>query len=156
NQQEFEAIDPNGVPRAEMGNLPANGISPAQWGFRASNAAGTPIFDSLGLIATMTLLGSSLNFSQQSVTGNGSWQTVSGSTVSFTLSRAGNVLVLAAGQLLDPTVGDTGYTLSCSVLLDSAFSSSNGPQVYNTTTGALPVNPFAVLIGLSSGSHSVA
>lgn len=56
-QQEFEAIDPNGFVRAEMGNLPANGVSPAQWGFRASDATGTPIFDSQGLIAVMRQLG---------------------------------------------------------------------------------------------------
>jgi hypothetical protein len=56
NQQEFAAIDPNGITRAEMGNLNALGVSPAQWGFRASDAGGVPIMDSQGLTSVMQSL----------------------------------------------------------------------------------------------------
>lgn len=148
--------DANGVVRWEEGNLAANGVSPAQYGARANKADGTPLFDSLGLIATVGLLGSSLNFSQQSVTGNGSFQVVSGSSVSFTLTRATNILALGHEQLLDPTVGDTGYTLSTGIMVDNVFSTSNGPECFNTTTGALPITPFAVITSMAAGAHGIA
>jgi hypothetical protein len=91
NQQEFAAIDPNGVTRAEMGNLAANGISPAQWGFRANDASGSPIFDSLGLIKVMTSLGlvdvSSLTFTSTT------FADIAGASVAFTIARQANVRI---------------------------------------------------------------
>jgi hypothetical protein len=105
-QQEFEAIDPNGIVRAEMGNLPANGISPAQWGFRASKADGTPLFDSLGLIAAASVIATSevdwISSPPQTfgvstgtpVSGQGGEYVVT--SASFSISdRTTNVLILA-------------------------------------------------------------
>ena len=52
-----QIFDPSGVVRVEMGNLAANGVSPAQWGMRANTAAGVAIWDSLGVIQHPTSLG---------------------------------------------------------------------------------------------------
>src|SRR5262249_35925232 len=42
-QAPYQAVtDPNGTIRVELGNLAANGISPAQYGFRANAANGVP------------------------------------------------------------------------------------------------------------------
>jgi hypothetical protein len=95
SQREFAAYDPNGVTRVEMGNLLANGISPAQWGFRANDASGNPLFDSLGLISVMASLGAgngSGNVSSSTFAG------VGGTPVSFSLSRPANMLALFLGQ----------------------------------------------------------
>lgn len=56
-QAEFSVADPAGKVRAEMGNLNANGNSPAQWGFRANDATGAPIMDSAGLMGVMQQIG---------------------------------------------------------------------------------------------------
>jgi len=136
-------------------NIPARGISPAQWGFRANDAAGNPIFDSLGLIAVMNVLGSITNISSGSQTGNGSWQTVGSTTVSFTLSRATSVLALAYMTLDDPTVGDTGYVLNGTVLIDGALDTSASPVFFIPNAPGAALTLFAVK-AFSSGSHSVA
>jgi hypothetical protein len=89
----YQAItDANKVVRAELGNLAANGVSPAQFGFRANSGAGTPIFDSLGLIGVMTLLGSSSTSGQSFTTTTPTL--VTNSAITFVLARAARVLVL--------------------------------------------------------------
>lgn len=146
--------DANGVPRVELGPMPARGVSPAQTGLRVNDGNANPIFDTLGLIGVMTLLGSVTNVSQSSVTGNGSWQAVSGSTVSFSLARQTAVLVLGAATVVDPTVGDSGFNLEGTVLVDGAQSNSNGP-VFAPGTASFTMTPFAVLPTLSASSHTV-
>src|SRR5262249_31458072 len=48
-QAPYQAVtDASGVVRVELGNLAANGISPAQFGLRVNNAAGNPILDNIG------------------------------------------------------------------------------------------------------------
>lgn len=104
--------DANKTIRAEWGNLAANGISPAQFGFRANKADGTPIFDSLGLIAAASLLVEE-NVTPATTAGSGSgWsviQTIPGSGANFALSRQGNILVLSITSVL-PTAGVANYT----------------------------------------------
>jgi hypothetical protein len=108
-QSEFAAIDPNAVTRAEMGNLGANGVSPAQWGFRASDATGTPIFDSLGLIAVMKSLGSTNN--NPGSTTSTSFATISGSGISWTSTRTLNYLALflGVGSVSSEASGNAGF-----------------------------------------------
>lgn len=144
--------DTNGIIRAEWGSLAANGVSGAQFGFRANDASGVPIFDSLGLIAAASLLGSTGPVNVGPVTGNGSWQSVSGSSVSFSLARTTRVLMLGAMQLSDPTLGDTGYTLSGSALIDGGQS---GPILSVLTTPSLPLTVFTI-VSLAGGAHTAA
>jgi hypothetical protein len=110
NQAEFAAIDPNGVTRAEMGNLAANGVSPAQWGFRASGPTGSPIFDSLGLIGVASLLCQDSAFGTSAGAGAGyaTIQNIPASGTNFTLIRASSLLCLSViGVVL--AAGATNY-----------------------------------------------
>ena len=97
-QAPYQAItDAAGVVRAELGNLAANGISPAQFGFRANNAAGTPIFDSLGLIAVMSELGHKNSATPSTYTTTTPTLVQAGGTtasITFTLARQARVLAL--------------------------------------------------------------
>jgi len=94
--------DPNNVIRAEWGNLAANGNSPAQYGFRALNSSGVPIFDSLGLINAASLIGSnSLAYGVHTFAGVAGSSGISGIggevtllTTTFTLTRTLSVLLL--------------------------------------------------------------
>lgn len=94
----IQVTDPNGVVRAVLGNLAANGVSPAQWGFRANDASGNPIFDSLGLIGVAKNIAEVVNIN--AVQGNNlAFADVSGAvTPSFTLARTSNLLVMAMGS----------------------------------------------------------
>ena len=138
----------------DIANLNANGVSPAQWGFRANDADGNPIFDSLGLIAVMKVLGSITNVSSGSQTGNGGWQGVASTAVSFNLARAATVLALGYMTLDDPTVGDTGYVLNGTVLVDGAQDSSASPVFFIPNAPGAALTVFAVK-SFSAGSHSV-
>lgn len=94
---EFSATDPFGAVRAEMGNLPANGISPAQWGFRANDVNGNPIFDSMGLIAVMAEPGGQTHtggLANQNFTST-TPALVTGSAITFTPTRTLRYLIFA-------------------------------------------------------------
>jgi len=153
--------DSSGILRWQVGDLAAytgpNGVtSPAQTGERALDASGNLLYDTVGLSSTGKLLGSQTNFSQGTTTGNGSYQTVSGSTVSFSLTRPTMILVLARGLVTDPTVGDTGFLLSTSILIDGAQSLGNGPEFFNLIGSGNSMTPFAVIPLMAGGSHSAA
>lgn len=91
--------------RVQIGNLIANGISPAQWGMRVNDAVGSPIFDSLGLINVMTLLGSGANNNNAFTITSTTFVPITGCSVSFTIPRttkfylawASSAVVTAAG-----------------------------------------------------------
>lgn len=104
----ISVTDTNNVTRAEMGNLASytgpNGTnSPAMYGFRANDATGNAIFDSLGLIQTMTVLingGTQTGGPIVGVAGpptglSGVGGEITLVTGSFTLTRPGNVILLA-------------------------------------------------------------
>lgn len=145
--------------RVQIGNLAAytdpNGIaSPAMYGGRAVDPNGFLIWDTIGNSQVMSILGTPVkNASQMGVTGNGSWQTVSGTTVSFTLNRNVSVLALGAMTVVDPTVGDTGFNLEASVLVDGAQSNNLGP-VFAPGTASFPCTPWAFFT--NTGAHTVA
>jgi hypothetical protein len=150
-QQEFAAIDENGVARAEMGDLAANGISPAQWGFRANAAAGSPIFDSQGLIAVMSVLGS---FTEAAVVNLTSLTpvVVNGTvTVTFSLARAANVLVTMQSTA-DVTTSGARAGASGQIYFDGT---AHGPTArWDTANGFVLAAP-AHFRNLAAGSHTV-
>lgn len=168
DQQEFKAVDPNGVTRAEMGNLGLNGISPQQWGFRANGPDGTPIFDSLGLIAVMSQLGQ-VHFdgpSPQAITsfsdtllddGNGH-----PATVTFTLVRQARVLLLAiVAAYVSTTSAGLGIG-QVSVNVDGVdqetlgLAGTLGFQLDPSATQGVPYNgPQIWSEPLSQGSHTI-
>lgn len=160
--------DSSGVIRVELGNLAANGISPAQFGFRSNNASGTPIFDSLGLIAVMQLIASSQSQSYISATlsGPGTGTGISGtggevtiaSTGNFTLSRQANVLLIG-------TCAAAGWTTTGIVPLiapiyirvpgqaNSASGTVHHSGVAGSTTDPTSATPVQVLT-LPAGTYS--
>jgi hypothetical protein len=91
----LSVTDPNKVVRAEIGNLAANGSSPAQFGFRANNASGSPIFDSLGLIAAASVLVNHVNAAGGNLLGGATPGDYLIDSTTFTLTRQLNVLLLA-------------------------------------------------------------
>ena len=106
----FQARDPGGVARFQAGNLPANGVSPAQWGFRANAADGTPLFDSIGAVGLPKKLAEVIQTSAVQGT-NTSFADVSGGvTPSFTLSRQANLLVMAMGRVACQPVNSGFFT----------------------------------------------
>jgi hypothetical protein len=88
--------------RVQAGNLAdyvgPNGVdSPAQYGFRATDAAGNNIFDSLGLIAVMKLLADASpgSINQTYSVLFASAVDITGSSTTFTLARSTSILVVA-------------------------------------------------------------
>jgi hypothetical protein len=98
--------------RASMGNLASytgpNGIvSPAQYGFRAVDASGNAIFDSLGLIAVMSQIGSNSQPSgpltgvpgpPTGISGTGGEVTLATMTLTIPAGRNRNVYLVAMGS----------------------------------------------------------
>lgn len=105
DQNMMQAIDPNGIARLQLGNLPQNGASPAQWGGRANAADGTPIWDSLGVLGLPKRLAEVIQTTAVQGT-NTSFADVSGAvTPTFTLSRQSNILVMAMGRIAAQAAG---------------------------------------------------
>ena len=148
--------DPNNVVRAEWGNLAAVGNSPAQYGFRANDSSGVPLFDSLGLIKALTVLNSSSSQSWTSSTLNGAGGSagISGvggevSLTNFTFSVPRTVSVLLIGTCAAAAWITTGIVpLAAPIYIrvtGQANSASSGvahsATAGNTTspTGATPL-----------------
>lgn len=155
----YQAVsDPNGIVRAELGNLAANGVSPAQWGFRASDANGNPIFDSLGLINVMTQLGQAILGSSFATT-SATLVQITGMTVTFSLTRALRVLVLA--QTNCSYGGGSPNTGFIDLFLDGTDLSSGGgapaPEILvpSTSSGAA-TGMLYYSASLAAGSHTFA
>lgn len=154
---EFSVADPGGIVRAEMGNLGAIGISPAQWGFRANDASGNPIFDSQGLIKVATLLGAeSLGHVTQFGSGTG-WaviQSMTGTGINFTLLRAANLLVVSRTSVLMTGGADNYPSLYHAIWSQGGTFSSR--QLAGTVEPAHGVNHFVTLVsfvvGVAAGS----
>jgi hypothetical protein len=150
--------DTSGTIRAQMGNLPANGISPAQFGFRANNAAGAPIFDSLGLINVMSLLASGFLSVTQNIAAAGSNVVLTATGISFTLARASSVLFFYGGSVSAACTGDAGND-SIDLWVDGVAKSSgaNGPALtllYPCTTTGATTSTAVYSFGLTSGAHT--
>lgn len=106
------ALNDDYFDRAAMGFLddytgPDGVNSPAQAGFRAIDADGNAIFDSLGLIGVVKSLGRS-HFSPSSTSGT-AYQDIAGSVVDFSLKRQASVR--AETSFYGKTTGGAGqYT----------------------------------------------
>jgi hypothetical protein len=145
--------------RVSVGKLaaytdPSGVLSPAGYGIRTLDAAGNLLHDHAGLIAVVNIIGSVTNQSQSSTGGNGSYQAMASSQVTFSLSRQGTVLVLGAAFVYDPNVSDTGFDLGATVLIDGAHNANQSP-IFDNLTGALSCTPFAIAT-LSAGTHTAA
>lgn len=153
----LSVTDAVGTVRAELGNLAASGISPAQYGFRASNAAGTPIFDSLGLISVMQVLGSvfvSTAFSTTSTTP----VVITGCTTTFTPARQSRCLVVYGSSVsYGGAAPNSGFNDLFLDGVNQAFG-GNGPalelQFPTTTSGAVTSSGFYTVV-LSAASHTI-
>jgi hypothetical protein len=93
-QTNLNTFDTNGILRLEAGNLPARGSSAAGYKVRANDKNGNPIFDSDGLIQVDQRIATSL-IGAGTLALTGSYQSVPGSSTSFTLTRQQTVLVQA-------------------------------------------------------------
>lgn len=160
NQQEFEAIDPNGIPRAEMGNLGASGRSPAQWGFRASDASGNPIFDSLGLISVMTsLVQQSNGAGNQQIVGAVSGASITGGSATFSIPRQLNVLTFYTGVFSLVPGGANGFGY-LNTPMDGVDGGAGNPNHHVMLVGGAAghdasVQMFNVRVDLlAAGSHT--
>lgn len=144
--------DPSNVVRAEWGNLAANGNSPAQYGFRANNGAGVPIFDSLGLIAVMSVLGSFTDNAADTI--NSLTPVVLGGVVTTTFSATRTVRVLAmvwaTGKITTATAGNF---VSGFIFVDGSQAS---PELLwdRANTGYIQAGA-AQFLTLTAGSHTV-
>ena len=92
--------------RVQVGNLAANGVSPAQYGLRVNNTLGSPIMDAYGLIGAVTLAansGAGSNFG--GVSGSTPIQQTSSNTTFTIANRAQNVLILVNTSMKVQTGG---------------------------------------------------
>src|SRR5262249_41286671 len=79
------------VIRIEEGNIPARGISAAQWGWRVNDATQTPIADAIGLSQVMQRVGGFTVGSGQT-TSSTTYVAVTSSLVTFSLARQSRIL----------------------------------------------------------------
>ena len=154
-QQMFQAIDPNGVARWQQGNLPVNGLSPAQWGARANLGDGSPLWDStLGFIAVLAVLGSSF-VSASFTTSSTTPVLITSSGVTFTPAHQTRAFAFYGGS-----VAYSGQTAFIDMFLDgtSQTAGGNGPglqlQFPTTTSGAATSTGFWTGVLTGNVSHT--
>src|SRR5262245_36483670 len=140
--------DTAGVIRAEWGNLAAVGNSPAQYGFRANDATGTPIFDSLGLIAVMKVLGTVTDGNPTNVTST-TFITENSTSTTFSLARQATILALChSSAFINAGTGNANGILN--------FDGTNhGPLGWWDSGNGIKQVTLSHFITLSAGSHTV-
>ena len=149
----ISVVDTTPTVRADFGNLPANGVSPAQFGFRANDATGAPIFDSLQGIIQPVLLNITDN-GGGTITGNpaGLYTVKSGS---FTLARPATVLGVG---LLNAYVSDSGGILALAantfIRTDGSTVSGKGEVPIFINSGAGNPGSVTVLQVLALGANT--
>lgn len=144
--------DTSGTVRAEWGNLAANGNSPAQYGFRANAANGVPIFDSLGLIAVMSVLGSFTDDNSDTI--NSLTPVVLGGVVSTTFTVSRNVTILAmvwsTGKFTTTTAGNF-----CSGFIFRDGVSAGPEHLWDRANTGYIQTSSAQFIQISAGTHTI-
>lgn len=147
--------DTSNTIRAQMGNLAANGISPAQYGFRANDANGVPLFDSLGLINTMVLLVRGGSGVGQNITST-TPVLLTSSNVSFTLTRATSVFLFFGAAVQAPCTGDGG-TDEIDIFVDGVQAAFSAPSLFFpcVTTGAVTSHAGYAPSPLAAGTHNI-
>src|SRR5262249_2098179 len=90
-QAPYQAVtDVAGIIRVELGNLAANGISPAQLGLRVNDANGNPILDNIGPISSGVMKSFGVTDVTNQTFTSATFATVTGSGVTFSISRQQN------------------------------------------------------------------
>lgn len=147
--------DGAGTVRAEFGNLAANGNSPAQFGFRASSAAGVPLFDSLGLIGVMTQVGGTISIGLNQTIASATDIAVTGSTATWSPTRTGNfgVWFSVICSYLGTSLGTGNVNLYLDTVNNAGVNSL--PLYWSNVTGPLTLSGFAAPLNLAAGSHSI-
>ena len=145
----YQAVaDASGTVRVELGNLAANGISPQQFGLRANDVNGAPIFDSLGLINVMGRVGG-VNVGGGFNTSSTTFVDITSCSFTATLARQSRILTFyqAAANLNFDTFGDIVLNIDSVVQGADLFY----PQI--NTNGVLTCTLWDVII-LAAGSHT--
>ena len=150
--------------RTIRGNLNALGVSPAGFLFRAINSAGTPIFDSEGLIEVMSQpSGSPSVLSGGTVTGipADGYLHATGNSMSFTLERMTSCLALCLFQI-QLTSGSASNLSIAALKYDPPGSNvvqdGNANQILLDATSKGTNYPDKVCVDfadLAAGSHTV-
>jgi len=158
NQNAFSASDGTNT-RVEMGNLGVNGVSSAGWKFRANKSDGTPLFDSDGLIATLTQLVGVSATSTPGVTVTGTVATIDLYSQSFTLTRATNILLLGnvTGYEIATVVGPVVITSNIAMQVVGQTPSAVGGIIF-VANGGIPTltscQPTIGITALAAGTYT--
>lgn len=82
-------FDANAIARCQIGNLPANGVSAAHFGFRVNDATGNPIYDSQGVIQHTSSLGflAAASSSTAATANISTWADLAGTSFTFTIAN---------------------------------------------------------------------
>lgn len=149
--------------RAAMGSLDAytgpNGVtSPAQAGFRAIDANGNAIFDSMGLIAVMNVLFDSIttNTSLNVATANNStFSIVPGTGADFSLTRKLSVLFVASIIGRATTTGAGVFAYGKVFVDGQAYGSTQGgvTAIFDSAMGGYVPNVVMFHLPLSAAAH---
>jgi hypothetical protein len=132
------------VTRVQIGDLAADGNSPAQIGMRVNDASGNPIFDSLGMIQAAIVVGTASFASAGPLAFTTAFTTIGATqTASFTLSRPQNLLVIGMAPFY--TSGGTASYGYMRLVLLSGTSISQSSSALTHTNGS----------GVSNGSGHV-
>lgn len=146
--------DSNGVVRVEIGNLPARGVSPAQFGTRVNDAGGNPIFDTLGLVSSnviksIGIVNPPTNQSFTSTTFTG----LTGGSISFTNTRTINLLALFVGTgNVSTNNGNVGFLRAN---LDSGASTSGNENFGVLANFAQTSSGWLWVPNLAPGPHTI-
>jgi len=137
-----------------IANLNANGNSPAQFGFRANDANHVPIFDSLGLIAVMSSLGSATATNQ---TVSAATPTlITGTAVTFSLTRQSSVIIFYIANCSESSTGAANAQILS--FIDGVDQTSGGNPGFGlawapTVAGAQTSSAWYSKV-LAAGSHT--
>lgn len=143
------------VDRVQVGNLAANGNSPAQYGLRVNDSTGSPIFDSLGLMKVALVIGN-ISFATGTQGFTTSWTAVTGTnTGSFTLSRTQNLIIHSFSPFYT-SGGTASYGLLRLALLNNSGTDIQLSDVAIHTNGSGVSNgaPYMYISGLAAGTYS--
>jgi hypothetical protein len=129
---------------------------PGGYGVRVNNAAGTDIWDTMGLVGVASVL-SVAALPLTGGTANSSWATIGGSTLNFTVggTRTQNVMVLSSVCMT--TNNSSGASWLYARLAASTGTSSIGtviPPTGTTSTGLGNFTAFVFLGGIAPGTYS--
>jgi len=148
--------DANGTVRVELGNLTANGSSPAQFGIRVNDATGSPIFDSVGLFGNRVMQSLGITDVTNLTFNSTTFATVTGSSISFTIPAnhpPANILALfiGTGQVATNN-GNVGFLRAN---YDNGTQTSGNENFGVLANFAQTSSGFLFVTGAAAGSHTI-